>query len=126
MQKWLERTVADWVAIKVLRRAQRLALIKTLPEGWERSISWAWPTMPTVDPLKEASATRIKLKNGTINYAELLGPNWEKLFESFAAQIDKARELNLPLSVLESMSGNLPEPEPDDDDETKPGGGKDE
>ncbi len=53
MQKWLERSYADWVARKVLAWAMGNGKIKTLAPGWEQSLSWMWPTMPHVDELKE-------------------------------------------------------------------------
>lgn len=105
MQKWLERRYADWVARKVLAWAQRKNKIKPLPEGWERTLSWKWPTMPAVDELKEEQGRREALKNGTLDYSDLLGPDWNKRFESFAKQLEEARRLNLPLSPFEQKSG---------------------
>lgn len=105
LQKWLERRYADWVARKVLGWAQRKGKIKPLPAGWDRSISWKWPVMPAVDALKEEHGRREALKNGTLDYSDLLGPDWAKRFESLAKQLDEARRLNLPLSPFEQKSG---------------------
>lgn len=107
MQKWLERTDADWTARKVLAWAQRKGEIEQLPDGWEQTISWTWPTMPSVDELKEANAVAQQLKNGTTDYAQLLGPDWEDRMDDFANQIDHAREKNLPLGALELKSGGV-------------------
>jgi len=107
LQKWLERTDADWTARKVLGWAQRKGEIGALPEGWEQTISWTWPTMPAVDEEKETRATAQALKNGTTSYAELLGPDWEERMDAFAAEIEHAREKKLPLSVLEQKSGGM-------------------
>ncbi len=105
MQKWLERRYADWIAKRVLRWAMRKKEIKPLPAGWERAISWKWPTMPHVDEARESIAESQSLKNGTLDYSDLLGPEWETKFEAFAGQLNKGRELGLPLSVFEQKSG---------------------
>jgi capsid protein len=104
-QKWLERTYADWVAGKVLAWAQRTKAIPVLPAGWERAMSWQWPTMPEVDQLDAENATAQALKNGTVDYSELLGPDWRKRLEGLSEQINVIRELGIPLSVLELKSG---------------------
>lgn len=112
MQKWLERSYADWVAIKVLNWAQRKGIIPTLPKGWEQAISWCWPTMPHVDEAREEAAVQSALKNATIDYSELLGPDWRNKLASYAEQLNVARDLKLPLSVFETVSGGtLAEPE---------------
>ena len=105
MQKWLERTYADWVARKVLTWAQRKKNIGKLPKGWERSLSWQWPTMPHVDEAREESATQNALKNATIDYAALLGPDWRNKLTAYGEQLDFARGKKLPLSVFETASG---------------------
>lgn len=105
MQKWLERTYADWVARKVLTWAMREGHVKTLKAGWENSLSWKWPTMPHVDEAREAIAEAQGLKNGTLDYSDLLGPDWMARFTAFSEQLKAARELELPLSVFEQKSG---------------------
>lgn len=119
MQKQLERSVADWVARKVLTWAQRKGAIKPMAVGWEHSISWTWPKMPSVDELKESSAVAQAIKNGTTDYSDLLGPDWEARFESLAAQLKKAKELELPLSVFEQKSGGLAVADSSDESEGK-------
>ncbi len=104
-QKWLERRYADWVAWRVLAWAQRQKKFKTLPAGWERTISWSWPKMPSVDEARESVAEAQKLKNGTLDYSEIWGPEWRVKFGALAEQLNVARELGLPLSVFEQKSG---------------------
>ena len=104
-QKWLERQYADWVAVKVLTWAQREKKITTLAKGWEQQLSWQWPQMPEVDELDAENATAQALKNGTTDYAALLGPDWETRLEALAEQINVIRKLGIPLSVLELKSG---------------------
>lgn len=105
MQKWLERSYADWVAVKVLGWAQRTGAIPALPEGWEQALSWQWPKMPEVDQLDAENATAQALKNGTTDYSQLLGPDWETRLGALANQINVIRKLGIPLSVLELKSG---------------------
>lgn len=105
MQKWLERRYADWVGVRVLTWAQRKKKIAPLPAGWEKTISWLWPTMPAVDELKEEQGKAQALKNGTIDYSLLLGPDWRKKWGALIEQLNFARENNLPLSVFEQKSG---------------------
>lgn len=104
-QKWLERSFADPVAVKALAWAQAQGIIKPLPEGWQRKLSWKWPKMPEVDQLDAENAVAQALKNGTTDYAQLLGPDWRERLASLSEQIEEIRRLNLPLSVLEMKSG---------------------
>jgi capsid protein len=122
LQKMLERTVADWVAVRVLRWAQRKKLVAPLPAGWERTLSWTWPKMPEVNEVDAQTAIAAALKNGTTSYSELLGPEWEKLLRANGAQIDVLREINYPAGVLELKSGgsaSVDAPAADDDATTK-------
>ncbi len=121
LQKWLERSYADWVGVKALRWGERHKKFKPLPKGFERAISWTWPRMPNVDELKEENAIRRALKNGTTDFSKLLGPNWRKILEGYAEQIDFIRARLLPLGILETESGNKVATE----DETKEEKGED-
>jgi len=125
LQKWLERNVCDWTAVRVLRWAMRKGEVPKLSAGWERRISWGWPKMPEVKEIDAQKAIAEALKNGTTDYSELLGPEWRKRLECFADMVDVIRDLNLPLSILETKSGGVtgpepeaPEPEPDEDSNT--------
>jgi capsid protein len=110
LQKWLERRVCDWVAVKVLTQAQATGTIAKLPTGWENSLSWDWPKMPSINPLDEAKADQQELKNGTTDYATLLGPDWRKRMDSLAEQLDYAKAKGLPLSIFETIGGSAPQP----------------
>lgn len=119
MQKWLERCFADWVAIRALRWAMRKNKIKPLPVGWEQKLSWTWPTMPEVDELDAQNAIAASLKNGTTDYAALLGPEWRKRLESLAEQLQVIKDLGIPLSMLEMKSGGVAENTKKDDNADK-------
>jgi capsid protein len=126
LQKVMERTVADWVAVRVLRWAQRKKAIAALPAGWERALSWQWPKMPEVNELDAQNAIAAALKNGTTDYSELLGPDWRKRLQDYSEMCDFIRSVNLPLKVLETASGGKADQEQeinrgsDDDTEDDP------
>jgi capsid protein len=105
MQKHIERTIADWTSIKVLTWAQNQHKIGTLKPGWERALSWTWPTMAEVDPVDYETAVAQALKNGTTDYSNLLGPDWERRLRESGKQVDVLREINYPAGVLETKSG---------------------
>ncbi len=119
MQKWLERTICDFTGAKVLAWAQRKGHIKTLPEGWERRMSWAWPVMPEVDELDAQNAIAQALKNGTTDWAQLLGPDWRSKLRALAEQKDEIIQLELPLGFLEMKSGGSANPKKDGDQNEK-------
>jgi capsid protein len=105
LQKWLERSVCDWVAVKVLKWAEKNGKIGTLPEGWETAISWQWPAMPEVNIVEIETAIEKALKNGSTDYSKILGPDWKAKLESYAEQLNVIRGLNLPLSIFSTVSG---------------------
>lgn len=113
-QKWLERRLMDWLIGRVIGHAQRtLGLFTGLPAGWQAYVSWQWPRMPIVDPVKEHNADRQALKNGTRDFAHLIGPDWRERMDALAEQVDYIRALGLPLSIFETVAGA----EVEDDDE---------
>jgi hypothetical protein len=63
-QKWLERYVCDWTARNAIAWGMRRRNMpfKAPPEGWERRLSWDWPTMPEVDQLDYENAIAQALK----------------------------------------------------------------
>jgi capsid protein len=105
MQKWLERCFADWVAVKALTWGMRRGAIKTLPAGWERSLSWRWPRMPEVQVDTAQNAIALALKNGTTDFSQEIGPDWREHFDALAAQLEYARSKGIPLGVMEMKSG---------------------
>lgn len=107
MQKWLERSFADWVAVKALTWAQRKGFVKRLPPGWEQSLSWRWPRMPEVQVDTAQDAIALALKNGTTDFAAEIGPDWRKHFDALAEQLEYARSKGIPLSNMETKSGGI-------------------
>ncbi len=99
-QKWLERRLADWVAQKAISFAVKAGTLPALPVGWKAKISWSWPTMPQVDPVKENKGKETGLLNGLTDYSELLGPDWKKRLEALAEQKEYAEGLGLNLTAF--------------------------
>jgi len=119
LQKWLERSVCDWVAKKVLNWAMINEKISTLPDGWERSISWVWPVMPEVDIVNAETAIEKALKNGSTDFSKILGPDWKTKLEGYSKQLEYIRELKLPLSIFSTVSGAPVEIKTDKEEKVK-------
>ena len=73
--------------------------------------------MPEVDELDAENAVAQALKNGTTDYAKLLGPDWHKRLEGLAEQLDVIRKLNIPAGVLEMKSGGTANAKKDGDNQ---------
>jgi capsid protein len=92
-QKFLERNWCD--------RAARMAINKRFGE-FDWSASWEWPTMPAVDPLKDAQARVYMLQHLLSSYSKELGPQWRSIFASLAEESKVAKEDHkLPLRIFE-------------------------
>jgi capsid protein len=105
MQKWLERSFADRVAVKALTWGMRKNEIRSLPSGWEKALSWRWPRMPEVQVDTAQNAVAAALKNGTTDWAQEIGPDWRQHFDALADQIAYAKAKGIPLGILEMKSG---------------------
>lgn len=85
-----------------------------MPDEW--SVSWAWDSGEHVDPLKEASAVEIRLKNNTTTLAAeyaKLGRDWRQEMQQRAAEVEMAR--NLGLEVPDGSQSTIPETAAADD-----------
>jgi lambda family phage portal protein len=61
---------------------------------------WFWPSMPHIDPLKEANADSVHLGNLTTSYADVYaqnGQDWEETFEQIAREQAKMQQLGIQL-----------------------------
>ena len=106
-QKWLERNVRDWQAIRALTFAQATGLIPALPEGWQFALGWGHPRMPSVNPLIDQQTFLAQLKNGSTSWQKELGPEYEEIFEELAENIEQANEKGIPLAIFETKSGSI-------------------
>jgi capsid protein len=112
-QKQLERTLLDWLADKVIAYGLRIGAIPPAPAGWSELVSWELPEMPAIDESRAINAQVAALKAGLTTYRELLGSDWKEKLQEYGREVDEIRRLNLPLSILETVSG-APAGEPRD------------
>jgi len=77
-QKWWERYLEDWQALRVLSWAISTGELSAPPDDWREHMVWTqWPSPKSIDPLKEAKAREADLGNLIIGFEELLGPDWK-------------------------------------------------
>ena len=125
-QKGLERRLLDFAVCKAIGWAARMGEIPPAPvpmRAWLQWFRWDWPKMPEVDVAKAATAERTQQKIGKLSFADMLGPDWEAKLRALADQVRLARELELPLAILETVSGSVIEDPPGDpatDDGSQP------
>ncbi len=65
--------------------------------------TWNWDGFGSIDPLKDAHADDIRLKNGTATYAQILaedGKDWQEHFDQVAREKAYAEKLGLPYPLL--------------------------
>ncbi len=105
-QKWMERRLLDWLAIKAIGWGVARGYLKvTLPADWIYTLAWTFPTMPEVDEERTVAAEARRLKNGLTDYARLLGPNWLAKFQALADQLTVIRKTLPELEILETKAG---------------------
>ena len=94
-QKMLERHACDWTGDKALAFGVTSGELPGARPA-DLSMSWAWPRMPAVDPMKEAQAVELLIKTLQSNYSEQLGPEWEDTHEQLASETKRDKEMGLP------------------------------
>jgi len=123
-QKRLERTLLDWLAVKVIEYGVLHGFIPAPAASagdWRHSVSWELPSMPPIDEKVAIEANAAALKSGQMSYRDLLGSDWKEKFDQLADELDYARSRNLPLSVLETVSGAPAEANPESQQENNLG-----
>ncbi len=101
-QEWLARKLCQPVWAMLLEEAYLKGELKAdtfyeKKEYWTGA-SWIAPGWEWVDPLKEAQAAEVGLKNGIITYSDLYaseGKDWEESLEQRKREQDKIKELGL-------------------------------
>ena len=89
----LDRVFRAWAREAVLVPGY---LPKGLPPVAAWSMRWQWDGTPSIDPVKDANADDIGLKNGSKNLSDVLsdrGVDWEDHLRQRAREIALAREL---------------------------------
>ena len=107
----LERGFLDWVLANWSRRAQLRGEIPQdaeLPEDWRRTcVKWAHPKERALNPIDEANAIGIGLKNFTVNYHEIYGPDWKSKVLENEEEIKFFTEHGVPHPGLQTVSGEI-------------------
>jgi len=108
-QKMLERRLLDFLTFKALGWAIKHGEVKAGPAKWHEFAMWSWPKMQEVDEGRMAKAEEVRLKNGTLTYADIYGPEWQQKFDNLSNELKYARLKELPLAVFEMKSGGTPD-----------------
>ena len=106
--KWLERYAQDWQAVRAINFAVQIGKLQPLPEGWEYTMAWQHPKMPSVNPLLDQQTFLAALKNGATNLEEELGPGWRDTVEELIKELEVLRG-KVPHAIFETKSGGLQE-----------------
>ncbi len=107
-QEWLARKLCQPVWEMVIEEAYLRRELGNIyfyenKDCWMHA-SWITPGWEWVDPLKEAKAAEVGLKNGIITHSDLLatqGKDWEECFEQRKREQEKIKELGLRFSAEE-------------------------
>lgn len=108
VQKTLERTFCDWIAIRVLRDAIQFGLLPA-SEEYATSLVWTWPKQEEVDAVKEQQALTLKLKNGILSVKDLYGDDWESRVAQMGEERRAFEREGLIYPATETVSGQVTE-----------------
>lgn len=114
VQAWLSRQILNRLLMLVAIEAQLAGLIGARPA--DLRVVWMWPRLPHVDPVKEATAEDIKLKNGTASRRAIIQAGGDDP-DVVNAEIE-ADEFVQPGAGASGSSGA---PQPGDDDDNDDG-----
>ena len=104
-QKWLERYIQDWQAIRAIRWAVDNGQVKAMPDGWEYKLAWTHPRMPSVNPLVDQQTFLAALRNGTTTLEAEVGPGWRDVIGQLATEIEEFGEKKIPHPLFQTVSG---------------------
>lgn len=107
-QQELKTGVLDWIIrrwyVWAVRKGHIPADLK-LPPEWLRYVAYSFPRKREPDAQKEQSAITQGLRNLTLSYEDLYGPDWRDVFARRRAELDAARENGIPHPALFTASG---------------------
>ncbi len=110
MQKFLERHVCSWVLARWFAWAKGRGDIPSglpLPDDWQRRVRWFFPQMREVSMVDAQNAWNAGLKNGTLGYADILGPDWKERLTERAAEIALCEKIGFLHPSKETVSGQV-------------------
>lgn len=103
----LNRIFAAWLAEAKLIPGY---LPKDMPSEWE--CDWFFDGFPSADPVKDATAEDIRLKNGTTTLDEIYadwGQDWQEQLEKRAEELEYSRELGIDAAMAASGPAARPQ-----------------
>ncbi len=109
-QKFLERNVCSWVLARWFAWATKRGEIPAnlaLPEDWMRRVRWFFPAMREVNAVDAQNAWNAGLKNGTLGYADILGPDWRERLADRGNEIAFCEKIGFIHPSRETVSGQL-------------------
>lgn len=118
-QRWMGWTLERlfWV---ITTEASLTGAIGLKPQS-PLKLMWRWPKMPHVDPVKEATAERMLLENGTLPYQDACAAHGQDAAIVIAKRTEDAAALEdaglPPVPTPGSATGAMAAQEPDADDE---------
>jgi capsid protein len=103
-QAWFERNTLNALVEDVTREGELTKAISAKrPEFFE--LFWIWPKPPHVDPVKEALAERIRLKNRTLSLTDALAVH-NKDFDAHVEQLKTEEEAFEEAGVALNLEGS--------------------
>ncbi len=122
LQKMLERRVCSWTLARWFAWATErgdLPRDLPLPEDWMRRVRWHWPTMREVNAVDAQNAWNAGLKNGTLGYSEILGPDWRERLMERGEEVAFCERIGFVHPSRETVSGQIVETGSNDSNERK-------
>lgn len=107
-QKFFERFL-DWVLVRWWKYESLYGSLGNLrlPNNWHRCVKWCFPMMREVNAVDAQNAWNLGLKNGTIGYETILGPEWKRILKLRAEQRDYCESVKFPHPANETVSGQV-------------------
>lgn len=128
---WIDReairpAVLDPVAIAFLNELQKLGeLPASLGPIDEIEFEFQWDGFNSIDPLKDAQASDLRMRIGLTTLAEECaaeGRNWRDVLEQQKREMDLRKQLGLPEATPVNTAAARPETNDEQDDELDEGG----
>lgn len=112
-QKFLE-DLCDWHFRRWFAWASKFnpavkAIADNVPDDLFEIVRWTWPIMREVNAVDAQTAWNLGLKNGTIGYADILGPDWKEKLEARGKEREWCRAHDFPHPADETVSGQIRE-----------------
>lgn len=108
-QKWYERNIQDFEAIRAIRFAMETGAVPQIEDGWEYQLMWQHPTMPAIDPEKEQRVMLSALQNGLTSMRREFGPNAHAMLREIADDVAAYEGAGLVHPMFRQVAGAAPQ-----------------